>query len=55
MFDECAGNFKHKRLKALLWLVAVVVFFVIVRMVYIRSLPQPLTTPPEAATESADR
>lgn len=38
MFDECAGNFSHKRLRAVVWLVAVVAFFAIVRMVYIHNL-----------------
>ena len=49
MFDECAGNFTHKRLKALAWLVAVVAFFAIARALYIRELnglPQaPVKTP----------
>ena len=38
MFDECAGNFSHKRLRALLWLLAVIVFFAIVRQVSVRRL-----------------
>ena len=35
MFDECAGNFSHKRLKAVLWLLAVIAFFAAVRFYYV--------------------
>ena len=40
VFDECAGNFTYKRLRAVLWLVVVVVLFVIVRWYYVRQLNQ---------------
>ena len=35
MFDECAGNFSHKRLRAVFWLLAVIAFFAAVRWFYI--------------------
>ena len=35
MFDECAGNFSHKRLKAVFWLLAVIAFFAAVRFYYV--------------------
>jgi len=50
MFDECAGNFKHKRLKALIWLAVVVLFFVVVRAIYIARLP---SAPAPAAENDA--
>lgn len=38
MFDECAGNFSHKRLRAVVWLLVVIAFFVIVRQFYVSRL-----------------
>lgn len=51
IFDECAGNFTHKRLKAVLWLVVVVAFFAAIRWYYISRLNQVQAgvEPPSAA------
>ena len=51
MFDECAGNFSHKRLKAVFWLLAVIAFFAAIRWYYISHLDRGIQT--DKQTEEA--
>lgn len=53
MFDECAGNFSHKRLRAVIWLVVVIVLFTLIRQFYVSRIDRGPSAVPQAVPQSA--
>lgn len=55
MFDECAGNFSHKRLRAVVWLVVVIVLFTLIRKFYVSGIDRdPAAAMSEETTSAAE-